>query len=190
MNRAVTDCAKLLTKEVSQVRTMLTVVRNCAPMRLEFKFKKIQVRLGITDSNIVPNLDVETRWTSLFLMIDACYEAKKCISSALKHGEISGKTLRQTHYSRLEKVKSREGVLPPHSAARLHSMFMDDACNCMRAPRANEGPGAYESACAPTRRSQDVFLSHVAPPGALRAHRVRFLLSFIFSLRWDFCNFR
>jgi hypothetical protein len=76
MNRAVTDCAKLLTKEVLQVRTMLTVVRNCAPMRLEFKLKKIQVRLGIPDSNIVPNLDVETRWTSLFLMIDACYEAK------------------------------------------------------------------------------------------------------------------
>jgi hypothetical protein len=53
-------------------------------------------------------------------------------------------------------------LLPPHSAARLHSMFMDDSCNCMRAPRANEGPGAYASACAPTRRSQDVFLSHVA----------------------------
>jgi hypothetical protein len=39
-------------------------------------------------------------------------------------------------------------------------------------------------------RSQVVFLSHVAPPGALRAHRVCFLISFVFSLRWDFCNFR
>jgi hypothetical protein len=56
------------------------------------------------------------------------------------------------------------GVLPPHSAARLHSMFMDASCNCMRAPRANEGPGAYASACASARRSQDVFLSHVAHP--------------------------
>jgi hypothetical protein len=59
MNKAVTDCSKILTKEVSKLRTMLKVVRNCTPMRLEFK--KIQVRFGSPDSNIVdvPNLDVK-----------------------------------------------------------------------------------------------------------------------------------
>ena len=57
-------------------------------------------------------------------------------------------------------------LLQPHSAARLHSMFRDNAGN-LRAPRADEGPRACASACAPTRRSQSVLRCHVAPPGDL-----------------------
>jgi hypothetical protein len=113
MNRAVTDCAKLITKEVSKVRTTLKVVRNCARMRLEFK--KIQVRLGIADAKIVdvPSLDVETRWNSLFLMIDACYEVKDVFQALCNMEEFQEKLQDQLTTAELRELNAEKEVLQP-----------------------------------------------------------------------------
>jgi hypothetical protein len=71
MNRAVNDCQAMFKEEVSKLRAMLKTVRGCVPMRLEFK--NVQVRLVRSKVVQDPNLDVETRWNSMFLMIDGCY---------------------------------------------------------------------------------------------------------------------
>lgn len=78
MDRAVIDCEALVKKETAMVRDLLKTIRNSTPLRVAWK--QIQIRLGREQKDVVdvPNLDVETRWNSMFIMIDACYGELYC----------------------------------------------------------------------------------------------------------------
>lgn len=79
INRSVKDCEAIIKPEVEKVRCLVKAVRNSVAMRHECKL--IQVRLGWRDFFEVPNLDVDTRWNTMFLMIDAAFKFRDVFSA-------------------------------------------------------------------------------------------------------------
>ena len=51
------------------------------------KFSDVSVVLGGTAKQNVPNLDVETRWNSMFLMIENCFKSKDILESLCNQEE-------------------------------------------------------------------------------------------------------
>jgi hypothetical protein len=70
LNRAAVDAEKRIKHEMAVVRDLLKDIRYCGTMREEFA--NIRVRFGFQKKPDVPNLDAESRWNSMFDMVDSC----------------------------------------------------------------------------------------------------------------------
>ena len=122
MNRTVIDCGNLVKIEVEKVRIMLKTVRNCVPMRQEFK--QIQVRLGRPVKSIVevPNLDVENRWNSMFTMIDKCFVQQDVFETFSNMDTFYGKIVTLTNFE-WRQIKAIRDFLEP--AYKLTNVLYD-----------------------------------------------------------------
>ena len=74
VHRAVIDSLHPLRDSISTLRSLLKSLR--LSLKSREAFRNVQVRLGFTNLREVPNLDVETRWSSTFTMITSCYRLR------------------------------------------------------------------------------------------------------------------
>ena len=79
MNRAAVDARSFIQSNVEKIRSLLKAVRGSMLMREEFAV--IQIRLGKTSQSQVPNLDVDTRWNSMYSMVSSCYKLRDVFES-------------------------------------------------------------------------------------------------------------
>lgn len=79
INRGVSDANSVMTTEIEKLHSLLTVIRMKAAMRLEGA--SIQVRLGWKNKIDLPNLDVEKRTNSVFVMVNSCYKLRDVFKS-------------------------------------------------------------------------------------------------------------
>jgi hypothetical protein len=73
-DRAVKDSAVYMRAQLQQLRDLLKGIRLSST--IPQKFKNTQVRLGRVHLRDVPVLDVDTRWSSSFVMIKSSFELK------------------------------------------------------------------------------------------------------------------
>lgn len=110
VNRAVVDCEALVQQLVAKLKEILKAIRNTLLMR--HKFKEAQALLGKTTMKEVPSLDVDTRWNSIFIMIDVCFELRSVFVAMANQPEFSGKLGRLTELE-WRQVKSVKDFLQP-----------------------------------------------------------------------------
>ena len=79
INRCVVDAQNTVQSEVTKIRSMLKAIRISSARRK--KYGDIQILLGYQTKKEVPNLDVETRWNSMFKMIDDCYDMRQVFTA-------------------------------------------------------------------------------------------------------------
>jgi hypothetical protein len=89
INRAVVDATALIKREVGMLRDLLKMIRGSGIMRQ--KYSDLSVLLGRATKQVVPNLDVETRWNSMFLMVDDCFKNKDILESVCNQEEFIDK---------------------------------------------------------------------------------------------------
>jgi hypothetical protein len=90
IDRAVKDSAVYMRAQLQKLRDLLKGIRLSSTLRQ--KFKNIQVRLGRVHLRDVPGLDVDTRWSSSFVMMKSSFELKDvleaiCNDNTLNIGE-------------------------------------------------------------------------------------------------------
>ena len=68
------DAIKFIKEDVEKLRNLIMTIR-CS-QRLWAQFKQVQVRLGNANPKEPPCLDVETRWNSLYDMVQKSFEVK------------------------------------------------------------------------------------------------------------------
>jgi hypothetical protein len=73
----------------SMVRELIKIVLATVIMREEFA--TIQMRLGRQYKQDVPNLDVESRWNSMFDTVNKCYELRDVFESLCNFDEFKNK---------------------------------------------------------------------------------------------------
>jgi hypothetical protein len=95
----------LVAKYVNNVREMLKVVR-VTPM-LGQQFRTAQIEMGLSTTKEVPNLDVENRWNSMFMMLESCFQTKDIFEALCKMPIFSGRltTLSDLEWQELKTLK-------------------------------------------------------------------------------------
>ncbi|BBM98871.1 hypothetical protein Mp_1g16840 [Marchantia polymorpha subsp. ruderalis] len=80
INRAVCDATHFIKKEVQMLRQILKVV--CESVAIRVKFSELAVVLGVFKGRVeVPGLDMETRWNTMFTMIDQSFQYRGVFSA-------------------------------------------------------------------------------------------------------------
>ncbi|BBN20791.1 hypothetical protein Mp_zg01480 [Marchantia polymorpha subsp. ruderalis] len=80
INRAVYDATHFIKKEVQMLRQILKAVRGSVAIRV--KFSELAVVLGVSKGRVeVPGLDMETRWNTMFTMIDQSFQYRGVFSA-------------------------------------------------------------------------------------------------------------
>lgn len=87
INRAVKDCEIIVKPVVEKIRSLLKMIRVSAVLRVAFR--EIQVLLGRRNIVDVSSLDVETRWNSMFEMVDNCFLVKDVFESMCNKEEFT-----------------------------------------------------------------------------------------------------
>lgn len=92
LNHPVKDSDCSFVDQVSKLRELLKRIRASPALREQFKH--VQIALDTDSLREVPDLDIETRWNSMFLMVQACVTLKTVLealcnkpeyASSLKH---------------------------------------------------------------------------------------------------------
>ncbi|BBN01618.1 hypothetical protein Mp_2g08860 [Marchantia polymorpha subsp. ruderalis] len=106
INRAVKDCETIVKLVVEKIRSLLKMI--CVSAVLRVAFREIQVLLGRRNIVDVPGLDVETRWNSMFEMIDNCFLVKDVFESMCNKEDftaaLGGLQLSQTDWREIKAV--------------------------------------------------------------------------------------
>ncbi|OAE27781.1 hypothetical protein AXG93_2167s1100 [Marchantia polymorpha subsp. ruderalis] len=106
INRAVEDCGTIVKPVVEKIRSLLKMIRVSAVLRVTFR--EIQVLLGRRNIVDVPGLDVESRWNSMFEMVDNCFLVKYVFESMCNKEEftasLGGLQLSQTDWREIKAV--------------------------------------------------------------------------------------
>jgi nucleoside-triphosphatase THEP1 len=89
INRSVVDAIGMMKSEVGKIRNLLKLIRGSGQMRQ--KYADLSVVLGRAQRQSVPNLDVETRWNSMFLMIEDCFKNRDILESLCNQAEFMPK---------------------------------------------------------------------------------------------------
>ncbi|KAH8932110.1 hypothetical protein BDL97_19G056000 [Sphagnum fallax] len=96
IHQVVVDSEVFIKPKLEKLRTMIKTIR--LSLKLRAGFKNVQVRLGKKESETkeVPGLDVENRWNTTFLMIDAAYTLQDAFESLSNIEEHCGKIVTLT----------------------------------------------------------------------------------------------
>ncbi|PTQ26406.1 hypothetical protein MARPO_1944s0001, partial [Marchantia polymorpha] len=80
INRVVCDATHFIKKEVQMLRQILKAVRGS--VAISVKFSELAVVLGVSKGRVeVPGLDMETRWNTMFTMIDQSFQYRGVFSA-------------------------------------------------------------------------------------------------------------
>ncbi|PTQ43663.1 hypothetical protein MARPO_0023s0007, partial [Marchantia polymorpha] len=86
INRAVCDATHFIKKEVQMLRQILKAV--CGSVAIRVKFSELAIVLGVSKCRVeVPGLDMETRWNTMFTMIDQSFQYRGVFSALCKSEE-------------------------------------------------------------------------------------------------------
>ena len=106
INRAVKDCEAIVKPVVEKIRSLLKMIRVSGALRTAFR--DVQVLLGKSTIVDVPGPDVDTRWNSMFEMVDSCFTVRDALESLCNRQEftasLSGMQLSQTEWREVKAV--------------------------------------------------------------------------------------
>jgi hypothetical protein len=88
INRTVVDATEIIKDEIAKLRSLLKMIRGSGIMRQ--KFSDLSVVLSRASQQSVPQ-DVETRWNSMFLMIDDAFINRDILEALCNQADFTAK---------------------------------------------------------------------------------------------------
>lgn len=101
INLGVKECMKALSTHITQLRVVLNAMRSSVKRRDLFEEVCGELRI----SQELPSLDIETRWSSTFLMVKKMYEMRRAINvTVLRIPELSDNIIEDNVWEQAYKI--------------------------------------------------------------------------------------